>query len=114
MEEKGARAGAGSGLPGGCVVGSELGGGGVEVVDVDGVEAEIVDEEEAIVGRDGDAMGVRGLLAVGVGSVAFVLLEGDGGAEVAVVAEREGGCAAAVVVCGEDGAGGVIDGDVAG
>jgi len=89
------------------------GGGGVEVVDVDFVEAEIVDQEEAIAGRDGDAVGVRGLLAVGVGAVTGVLLEGDGGAEMTVVADGEGRCAAATVVCRENRLAGGIDSNVA-
>ena len=63
MEAEGARAGAGEGLPVVGMVGRELGGGGVEVIDVDAVESEVVDEEVAVVGRWGDAVGVGSGLA---------------------------------------------------
>lgn len=49
MEAERAGAGAGKGLPVVGLCGSELRGGGVEVVDVDAVKAEVVDEEVAVV-----------------------------------------------------------------
>ena len=88
VELEGSWTGAGSGVPGGGFAWAELSGARIEAIDVDAIEAEIVDEQEAVVGGDGDAVGVRGFLTGWVGAAAGVLEERDGGAEVPV--ERDG------------------------
>ena len=114
MELQGARAGSGGGFPGWRVVGCELRGARIEVEDVDLVEAEVVDEQETVVGRDGDAVRVRGFLALMVGSVTGKLLERDRWAEVAIIADEKRCSAAAAVVCGKDRTASVVDRDMAG
>ena len=89
VELEGSWTGAGSGVPGGGFAWGELSGARIEAIDVDAIEAEIVDEQEAVVGGDGYAVGVRGFLACGVGAAAGELEEGDGGAEVPVERDRE-------------------------
>ena len=119
VEDDVARAGAGVVVGEGMRVG-ELTGLGVDEEDGDVVGAEIADEKEAVVGRDGGAVGVGGVLAGGVGAecaellVVFEVDAVDGLAEGAVGLDAVGGDGAAEVVGDEGGVAGGVDGDVGG
>ena len=93
-------------------VGGDLGGGGVEFVDHDAVGAEVVDEDEFVVGRETDAVGVGAGLAQGVGAVAGELDLGDGVAEAAVGGDLAGEDLAGAVADGDEDVAGVVDGGV--
>ncbi len=110
MEVQRARTGAGSRMIRTCAF--QLGCLSAERVDVDHVAAKIVDVGEAIVGREGCEMRVRGLLPVGVGAVHGVVLAPHQRAELAV-GNFEAGCAAPAVVGRNENAAGVVDGAVA-
>ena len=99
MEVEGARTGAGRALVGAS--GGHFGGCGVGLVDVDAVAAKIVDVGETIIGREGDEVGVGGVLAGCVGPVEGVVLSPDGAGELAV-GDGEAGCASAHVVGGDE------------
>ena len=98
----------------------ELPGLGVDEEDGDVVGAEIADEEEAVVGRDGGAVGVGMVLTGGVGAecaeflVVFEVDAVDWLAESAVGLDAVGGDGGAEVVGDEGGVAGGVDGDVGG
>src|SRR5665213_4542038 len=75
----------------------QLGGGDAEAIDVNAVAAQIVDVNKAAVGRVGNEMRVRGLLAFLVGTLTSVVLGPNGGAQPAVGNGEAGSGAAAVV-----------------
>ena len=68
-----ARTGAGRGGDKRRGGGRERRGGGVEGVGENFVEPEVAHDDVAVVGRDGDGVGVGGVLTFGVGAVAGVL-----------------------------------------
>ena len=113
-----ARAGAGT------VVGeergrAEAGGGGIDGEDGDAVGAEVVDQQEAVVGREVDGVGVGDVLPGGVGAAmaeAAVLIvdAGYGLGERAAGQDAVGGDGGAVVVGDEGGLAGGVERDVAG
>ena len=109
-----ARAGAGFDGDEGGLGGGEGGGGGIEAVGEDFVDAEIADEDVAVVGRKDDAMRMRGGLAVGVDARTGVLDAFGGDAGKAGVGERDGGDVSRMVMRDERDAGGSVDGDVGG
>ncbi len=93
---------------------------GVDLEDGDVIGAEIADEKKAVVGRDGGAVRMGGVLTSRVGAectellVIFEVDAVDGLAEGAVGLDAIGGDGAAVVVGDEGGVAGVVDGDVGG
>ena len=107
-----ARAGAGGCLEEGWIVGGKFGSGGVELVDHDAIGAEVVDEGEAVVGGDDDAVGVGGFLAGLDGAVAGELDVRDEFAELAVDGDCAGDYGAGTVVGGDEAAAGMVDDSV--
>ena len=93
--------------------GGEFTGRGVEFVDVNFVRAEVVDGDDAIVGRDAGEVGVGGFLAIFDRARAGVVLAPDGFAEFAIGGEEACGAAAGIVGADDDVAG-VIGGQMAG
>ena len=107
----------------GAIVGEEVRvrkftGFGVDLKDSDVVGAQVADEEETVVGGNGDTVGVRGVLAGGDGAEYgefLVVLEVDavdGLAKGAIGLDAVGGYGAAKVVGHEGGVVGVVDRDV--
>ena len=82
-------AAAGGDGDGGRVVGGEFGGGRVEFVGIDFVDAEVAGECEFAGGVGVDGVGIGMSLAGGVGAGAGVSEDGCGGADFAVVFNRE-------------------------
>ena len=93
-------------------VGDDLGDEGVKLVDHDAVGAEVVDEDEFVVGREADAVGVGAGLTGGFGAVTIELDLSDGVAEAAVEADLTGEDFAGAVADGDEDAAGVVDGGV--
>ena len=108
--------GAGAGLDRGrgWVVGGQGAGLVVEPVDEDAVEAEVGGHREAAAGVEIDRVGVRTVLAAGVGAAPPVLLDVAGGLQRAARADRQDRDGAAAVV-GDQGVSPLaVDDDVAG
>ena len=72
----------------------------IEPIDDDLIHAQIGDEDKTVIGREGDAVGVRSLLATRVGAAANVLMEVTTSPEPTVREDGKNGNAAAAVIGG--------------